>query len=117
MSVTTAIFTSIIEPVANFFTKRHEGKTQVKLKHIERIKNSDDSLAEWETIQAENGRFSWKDEFWTVILAMPLVLCFVPEYVPYIREGFAVLEEMPGFYQYWLGVAILTSFGIRFTKR
>lgn len=117
MNVFTSVISGIVSPIANLFTKRSENKTNVKLKQIERLKGADDALAEWESIQAENGRFSWKDEFWTVILAVPLVLCFIPDYVPFIREGFTVLQEMPEFYQYWLGVAILTSFGIRFTKR
>ena len=74
-------------------------------------------IAEWEAIQAEAGKYSWKDEFWTIILAIPLVLCFIPSMVPIVNAGFAALQEMPEFYQYWLGVAILTSFGIKFTKR
>ncbi|HHZ70015.1 MAG TPA: hypothetical protein EYN67_16930 [Flavobacteriales bacterium] len=113
----TSLISGIAAPVVNLFTKRNENKTNIKLKQIDRLKNSDDSLAEWESIQAENGRFSWKDEFWTIVLAIPLVLCFFPDYVGFIKEGFSVLEEMPEFYQYWLGVAILTSFGIKFTKR
>lgn len=111
------IATSLIAPVAGFFTKRNENKTKIKIENIERIKNADDSLAEWEKIQAENSNFSWKDEFWTLILSIPLVLCFIPECVPFIVKGFAALEAMPTFYQYWLGVAILTSFGLKFTKR
>ncbi|PHS02464.1 MAG: hypothetical protein COA78_21320 [Blastopirellula sp.] len=113
----TTLVSGLASPVVNFFTKRSENKTNIKLKQIDRLKNSDDSLAEWESIQAENGRYSWKDEFWTIILAIPLVLCFFPDYVSYIEDGFVVLKSMPTFYQYWLGVAILTSFGIKFTKK
>ena len=117
MSILTSLIGGLVSPVTNYFTKRSTDKTNVKLKQIDRLKSSDDSLAEWETIQAENSAHSLKDEFWTLILSIPLVLCFIPEYVPYIDAGFIVLARMPEFYQYWLGVAILTSFGVRFTKR
>jgi hypothetical protein len=110
------IFATLVSPITNFFTKRSENKTNIKLKQIDRLKNADDATSEWELIQAENGKHSWKDEFWTLILAIPLVLCFIPDYVHYIEDGFAVLQTMPEFYQYWLGVAILTSFGVRIFK-
>lgn len=104
-------------PIVGLFTKREERKKETKLKQIDRLKNADDSLAEWESIQAENGRYSWKDEFWTIVLAIPLIMCFIPAMVPYVREGFKVLAEMPLFYQSWLGVAVLSSFGIKWAKR
>jgi len=117
MGIFSSLISGLVSPVASYFTKRSTNKTNVKLQQIERLKSSDDSLAEWENIQAENSATSWKDEFWTVILSIPLVLCFFPDYVQYINAGFVVLETMPDFYQYWLGVAILTSFGVRFAKR
>ena len=112
-----SLISGIVSPVTNFFIKKNDNKTKIKEKNIQRIMNSDDKLAEWESIQAENSGTSWKDEFWTVILSIPLILCFIPDYVGYIEAGFDALEGMPGFYQYWLGVAILTSFGIRFAKK
>ncbi len=109
--------TSIVSPITNLISKRNDNKTTIKKQQIERLKNSDDALAEWELINAENGRYSLKDEFWTVILAVPLVLCFIPEMVPHIKAGFDAISDMPDFYQYWLGVAILSSFGVRFTRK
>lgn len=111
------ILSKVISPITNYFGKRNDNKTKVKIQQIERIKNADDSLAEWEKIQAENGSHSWKDEYWTVILSIPAIGCFFPDYVIHIENGFTALSLMPDFYQYWLGVAILTSFGIRIVKR
>jgi hypothetical protein len=110
-------FKSLVSPVTNTIEKINTNKTEIKKRHIDRIVNAEDKLAEWELVQAESGQHSWKDEFWTIILAIPLILCFFPDYVPMVQEGFKALETMPTFYQYWLGVAILTSFGIRAIKR
>jgi hypothetical protein len=111
------LIASLISPITNIFSKREERKKETTLKQIDRLKNSDNALAEWESIQAENGRYSWKDEFWTIVLAIPLVMCFIPSLVPYVQAGFVVLKTMPPFYQAWLGVAILSSFGIKWAKR
>ena len=110
-------FKSLVTPVTNTVTKINTNKTEIKKRNIDRLVNAEDKLAEWELIQAESGRHSWKDEFWTLILSVPLILCFFPEFVPVVKDGFTALETMPTFYQYWLGVAILTSFGVRAIKR
>lgn len=107
----------LIGPVVNFFTKRSENKTKIKQQQISRLENSEDKVAEWEAIQAESGKHSWKDEFWTLVLAIPAVGCFIPGGAEVMTEGFEALELMPEFYRYWLGVAVLTAFGIRAVKR
>jgi hypothetical protein len=111
------VLTALISPITNLLAKRSDNKTAVKQKQLDRVMSSDDKLAEWESIQAESGKHSWKDEFWTIILAIPAVMCFFPEYVGDVKAGFVALKTMPDFYQYWLGVAILTAFGIRIVKR
>ncbi|MAF35846.1 hypothetical protein CL622_01865 [archaeon] len=106
-----------IEAVSNVFAKKEERRKAVKLSQIDRLKNAEDSLAEWELIQAENGRYSWKDEYWTIVLSLPLIGAFIPPVVPFIVAGFEAIQKMPQFYQYWVGVAILTSFGVRLAKK
>lgn len=101
----------------SYTEKRQEAKIKKAESAAQRLQSADDKLAEWEKIQAENGRHSWRDEYWTVILSIPCILVFFPDMVPHIKSGFAALEDMPEFYQYWLGVAILTSFGVRIAKR
>ena len=110
-------FRGIISPVTNVVGKISDNKKEVKVRNIDRIVNAEDKLAAWEAIQAENSSSTWKDEFWTIVLAIPLVFAFVPEAVPVIKAGFAVISEMPTFYQYWLGIAIMSSFGIKALKK
>lgn len=111
-----SIFTAVINPVANYFAKRTEVKEATKQKNIERLQNADDSVAEWDKIQAENSANSWKDEFWTIVLAIPAIGCFIPGGAEVMTAGFTALKGMPEFYQYWLGIAILASFGIKMTR-
>ena len=71
------------------------------------------SAKDWETQMAINAKQSWKDEWLTILFSIPLVLCFIPSMVPFVQEGFRVLETMPTFYQYGLSIVIASSFGVR----
>jgi hypothetical protein len=46
-------------------------------------------------------------------LAEEVIGCFIPSAVPYIKEGFAVLETMPQWYQITVSVIVAASFGVR----
>jgi len=108
---------SLINGVVSIFKGKQDRKMEKVKGNIERIERSDNKEAEWEKIQAEASKSSWKDEFWTVILAIPLVLCFFPQTVPYIEQGFIVLETMPDYYKAWLGLAIAAAFAVRVIKK
>jgi len=83
-----------------------QAKQQAKIRQI----NND---ATWETMQAKGSMSSWKDEWFVVILSIPMIGAFIPDLVPYIQRGFEVLETMPDYYKGFLGAAIAASFGIK----
>jgi len=66
---------------------------------------------EWEKSMADSTRFSWKDEFWTIVLAIPLIGAFVPGVVQIMEDGFNVLAMMPQWYGIAVGAAISAAFG------
>ena len=78
---------------------------------------SQENLAVWEQLHAKGSDASWKDEFWTIVWSIPLILAFVE--FPFFNgpqvafDGFAALKEMPEWYQYTLISMVLASFGIR----
>lgn len=68
---------------------------------------------DWDRLMAEASQSSWKDEFWTIVLALPFVLIFVPQLQPYIEQGFQALEQStPEWYRYALLTAIGAAFGV-----
>ncbi|WP_420011322.1 hypothetical protein [Tateyamaria sp.] len=69
--------------------------------------------AAWETLALSDAASSWKDEWWTILLAIPLILAFVPGLPPYIEAGFAALDETPDWYRWALLAAISFAFGRR----
>jgi len=71
------------------------------------------SEAGWELLAMADARTSWKDEFWTILLAIPLLAAFVPGLGPYIQHGFEVIGDAPDWYKWAVGAAISFAFARR----
>lgn len=94
-----------------------EGKVKVAVAKVEGEVKRAQTIAEGEVnydqTVAEGMRFSWKDEYWTIILSIPAVLCFIPGLDEVVRRGFSALDTCPEWYQWALLGAIVASFGLR----
>ena len=64
---------------------------------------------------------SWRDEWFTIILSIPLLIVFIsifankPEWIEKLKEGFIALDELPDWYIWALMAAIASSFGLKVT--
>lgn len=86
----------------------HNAQVNAKIRRLETGQAAD---IKWEELSIHNS--SWKDEFWTLVLAIPMVMCFFPDYVIYIHNGFGALAKTPAWYQTLLWVAVGSAFGVR----
>jgi len=109
----------LISPISNLATTYMKNKAEEKQAKHERKIAVIQNDANWETTMAEGSNHSWKDEFWTVILSVPI---FMVGYaiaandatvIPRVNEAFEALSNLPEWYQYLLFIAISSSFGIR----
>lgn len=104
---------ALIGPIVNlaggYLKNKAEEKQAVHERKLEAIKHE----ANWDNIQASNSGTSFKDEWFTLLFSVPLVMAFIPEAVPIVSDGFKVLEGMPDWYKAFLGAAVAASFGIR----
>jgi hypothetical protein len=98
-----------------------EAATKIELARQEVITAQATADINWDQTMAEASKESWKDEFWTIILAVPAIFAFVPGMTDYILQGFVVLDQMPMYYKGFLGTAIAAAFGrnevVQLTKR
>lgn len=67
----------------------------------------------WEQRAVEASATSWKDEWFTIVLSIPLILSFIPGARVFIEEGFVALDGTPDWYQWSLMAAISFAFGRR----
>ena len=110
---------TLLGPVAELgktFLNNRAEKSQAKHEQqLQVIKNG----AEWESKMADASASSWKDEFWTIVLAVPIFMVGYAivvndmSVIHRVEQAFAALNNLPEWYQYLLFVAISASFGIK----
>ena len=111
------ILSAVLGPVADIGKAYLSNKAeQSKAKHEAKI-NAIKNDADWEAKMADASKESWKDEFWTLVLALPIFLiCWgiaVDDITVLnnVREAFVVLESLPEWYQGLLVLAVTAAFG------
>ena len=110
---------ALIGPIANlasgYLSNKHE---QAQAKHKAKLQVIQND-ADWESKMAAASASSWKDEFWTIVLAVPLfclgysVIVDDPAILQRVSNSFSALDSLPDWYQYLLFLAVSASFGIR----
>ena len=64
---------------------------------------------------------SWRDEWFTIILSIPLIIVFGAvffnrlDWIEKLKDGFIALDELPDWYIWALMAAIASSFGLKVT--
>jgi len=105
----------VTDLVGGVLKNRQEiGKAKQAAK-LEQIKSG----ADWEAKMAAASGASWKDEFWTVVLAVPIFMIGYAiamndtSVIERVELGFEALNSLPEWYQYLLFLAVSASFGIK----
>lgn len=114
-----SILTTLVGPIANlakgYLSNKAEEKQAKHQAKMSVIQND----ADWESKMADASKDSWKDEFWTIVLAIPVFMVGYAiaandvSVIARVATGFEALEKLPEWYQYLLFIAISSSFGIR----
>jgi hypothetical protein len=115
MSILTALIGPIADIGKTFLNNRAEEKQAKHQAKMSVIQND----ADWEAKMADASSHSWKDEFWTIILATPIfmvgyaIISGDMSIVDRTKQAFQTLNELPEYYKYLLFIAISSSFGIK----
>ena len=109
----------LVGPIVNlaksWMDNKHEQSQASHKAKMQVISNT----ATWEEKMADASANSWKDEFWTVILSIPLlcvgysIIVDDPDILGRVSDGFDALDTLPDWYQYLLFLAVSASFGVR----
>ncbi len=122
MGTVADIFKGLTEPVSRAFEARENRKIKERelqdaahARSIEAVKNTEN--LEHALSLAQISISSWKDEWFTIVFSLPLVLGFYPPAVPILQAGFQALEGMPLWYKTYLGAAVTAAFGLQTVDR
>jgi len=112
----------LIGPVTNLVGGYFKNKAEEKQAKHEAKMSVIQNDADWESKMADASASSWKDEFWTIVLAIPVFMIGYAiamndtDVIVRTKLGFEALSGLPEWYQYLLFIAISSSFGIRGAK-
>ena len=115
MSILTALIAPIADIGKTFLNNRAEEKQAKHQAKMSVIQND----ADWEAKMADASNNSLKDEFWTIVLAIPIfmvgyaIIAGDMSIVDRTKQAFQTLNELPEWYQYLLFICISSSFGIK----
>ena len=115
MSILTALIGPIADIGKTFLNNRAEEKQAKHQAKMSVIQND----ADWESKMAAASNNSLKDEFWTIVLAIPIfmvgyaIIAGDMSIVDRTKQAFQTLNELPEGYQYLLFICISSSFGIK----
>ena len=99
----------------DFLKGKAEEKKAIQQRKITAINND----ADWESKMADASANSWKDEYLTVILTLPIIAVGYPvvtgdsSVIDRLNDGFTALEKTPEWYQYLLFLACSAAFGLK----
>ena len=122
------MFGSILGPVANLAGSWLQGRADANAANAKRklreaevkakiLLTKETSTADWERIMAQGTQNSLKDEFVTVIVLVPVVLCFIPGLEQTVQNGFDRLAELPEWYTWLVFTVCSAAIGIRGGKQ
>lgn len=104
-----------VDLAKDFIKGKADEKKAIQERKINMIQND----ADWENKMADATSNSWKDEFWSIILALPIMAVVYSvamddvSIIERVNEGFAALNQLPEWYQYLLFIAVSASFGLK----
>lgn len=110
---------NFIAPVSNLVGSWLNNRAEQKAAEHKRKLSIIENDSNWEAIMAQSSKDSFKDEFWTIILSIPIFMIGYAiafgdtEIIDRVHLGFEALTKLPEWYQYLLFIAISSSFGIR----
>lgn len=104
-----------VDLAKDFIKGKADEKKAIQERKIASIQND----ADWEAKMADATANSWKDEFWSIILALPIAAVAYSiaiddvSIIIRVKEGFVALDSLPDWYQYLLFIAVSASFGVK----
>ncbi|ODS05205.1 hypothetical protein [Vibrio scophthalmi] len=94
--------------------KRERQDSLEEAKHIanvERIQRGETNASNLDEMSIKNR--GWKDEFILLVVFVPLMLSFIPDYAVYVEQGFDALANIPEPYWYVVGAVVIDTLGMR----
>jgi hypothetical protein len=111
--------TTVLKGVVDVVKTKTETKKLMAEAEQTHIRKMAEGEIEYNIATQKNMAESWRDEWFTIILSIPLLIVFgaiffnQPEWITKLKEGFMALDELPDWYIWALMASIASSFGLK----
>ncbi|MDC5855951.1 hypothetical protein [Vibrio europaeus] len=78
---------------------------------VRRLQKGEEQASSLDEVSIKERGF--KDEFILLVVFIPLILSFIPDYAPYVEQGFEALQAIPEPYWYVVGAVVIDTLGMR----
>ncbi len=83
---------------------KHEAK-------VNRLAKGEEKAADLDELSIKDR--GWKDEFILLVVFIPLLLSFLPDYAQTVAAGFEALQAIPDYYWYVVAAVVIDTLGMR----
>ena len=116
---------ALLSPIAEIGKKWMEkkvveaqGKVDIEKAKVEgevkRLQTIQQQEGDYNTAAQEGMKYSWKDEWLTLLWSAPFIMCFIPATQEFVKAGFEVLKSStPEWYQWGFIGILVASFGLK----
>ena len=110
---------TIIKGVVDVVKTKTETKKLMAQAEQTHVRKMAEGEIDYAIATQKNMQNSWRDEWFTIILSIPLIIVFAaiflnkPEWITKLKDGFITLDELPDWYIWALLAAIASSFGLK----
>ena len=113
----------LVAPITTYLGRKQEiaAATQAsklavieyKTKALEgRLDKAQDGDIAWENTSIDNS--GWKDEYWTLVISLPAILCFCGTGAAQIvTDGFLALQGCPEWYKWCMLISVSSAYGYK----
>lgn len=92
--------------------KRQDEMEQAKHdSNVKRLQSGEEKAADLDMVSIKERGL--KDEFIMLIVFIPLILSFFPDYASTVKAGFEALQNVPEYYWYIVAAVVIDTFGFR----
>ena len=118
----------VVQGIGGWFKERARTKTvqakakaklaqahmQAKIAYLQRQAKAE---GDWDMEALRQAQFSWKDEWFVLLLSAPFIGSFLPGIQDYVLAGWEYIALAPQWYQWSFLGAVTASFGLRWMVR
>ena len=106
-----ATYKQLNQNKAEALKRKDELENEKHQAKVRRLQNGEEQASNLDDISIRDRGV--KDEFILLVVFVPLILSFIPNYAPYVEQGFNALQNIPNPYWFVVGSVVVDTLGMR----